>query len=122
MNEVKISTKVAEGQKSRISMKMNTQDLGVNWQAGDIIRVFANKGDGTLILKPVNKKSKKTIAHTLTKTGGGSFGNDLGLYLSHGARRFKKDFAKVDSVSAACRFLDAAKTKLQVYIPKEIYA
>lgn len=122
MNEIKLSTKVAEGQTSRLSMKMNTKDLGVNWEAGDIIRVFTNKKEGTLTLKRVEKKSKKTIAHTLTKTGGGSFGNDLGLYISHGVRRFKKDFNKVDSISAACRFVDAAKTKLEIYIPKEMYA
>lgn len=122
MNEIKLSTKVEEGKKSRLSMKMNTKDLGVNWESGDIIRVFTNKKDGTLTLKRVEKKSKKTIAHTLTKTGGGNFSNDLGLYISHGVRRFKKDFSKVDSISAACRFMDTAKTKLEIYIPKEIYA
>lgn len=121
MNEIKLSTKVAEGQTARLSMKMNTEDLGVNWQAGDIIRVFTNKKDGTLMLKKVEKKSKKTIAHTLTKTGGGNFSNDLGLFINHGKRRFKNEFAKVDSVSAACRFIDKAKTKLEVYIPKELY-
>lgn len=122
MNEIKLSTKVAEGQTSRLSMKMNTEDLGINWKEGDIIRVFASKKDNTLVLKRVGKKAKKTIAHTLTKTGGGNFGNDLGLYISHGVRRFKKEFAKVDSISAACRFVDKAKTKLEIYMPKEIYA
>lgn len=123
MNEIKLSTKVAEdGQKGRLSMKMNTQDLGVNWQEGDIIRIFANKREGTLTIKRVGTKSKKTIAHTLTKTGGGSFGNDLGIYMSHGVRRFKKEFAKVDSVSAACRFIDEDKNKLEIYMPKEIFA
>lgn len=121
MNEIKLSTKVAEGQKSRLSMKMNTQDLGVNWQEGDIIRVLANKKDNILTLKRVGKKSTKTISHTLTKTGGGDFSNDLGLYMSYGARRFKKQFAKVDSINAACRFIDKAKTKLEIYMPKEIY-
>ncbi len=122
MNEIKMSTKVAEGKTSRLSMKINVDDLGVNWKAGDIIRVFSGKTDGTLILKRVGKKSNKTIAHTLTKTGGGSFSNDLGLYISYGNRRFKKDFKKVDSINAACRFIDTAKTKLEVYMPKEIYA
>ena len=40
MNEIKMSTKVAEGKTSRLSMKINVDDLGVNWKAGDIIRVF----------------------------------------------------------------------------------
>jgi hypothetical protein len=122
MNEIKLSTKVAEGKTSRLSMKINTQDLGINWLEGDIIRVVASKKENTLTLKRVGKKAKKTIAHTLTKTGGGNFGNDLGLYISYGNRRFKKEFAKVDSISAACRFVDKAKTKIEIYMPKEIYA
>ena len=73
------------------------------------------------MLKRVGKKSSKTVAHKLTKTGGGKFSNNVGIYLSHGKRRFKDEFAKVDSISAACRFMDAAKTKLEVYMPKELF-
>lgn len=122
MNEVKISTKIVEGRKARLSMKINTEDLGVNWKQGDIIRIFSNKTEGILTLKRVGVKSKKTVAHKLTKTGGGSFSNDLGLYINHGARRFKNHFTSVNSINAACRFVDDAKTKLEIHLPKEIYA
>lgn len=121
MNEIKLSTKVQEGKKSRLAIQMNMKELGINWKQQDIIRVMSYKEDGTLILKKVGTKAKKTVSHTLTKTGGGQFNHDLGIFVSHNNRRFQKEFKAASSVNAGVRFLNEQKTMLQVYIPKEIY-
>jgi hypothetical protein len=119
MNEVKLSTNLSSN--ARLAIKLNVKELGVNWSASDIIRVISHKSDGTIILKKVNKKVKKTVSHTLTKTGGGDFSHDLGLYVKHTNRRFEKAFKPATSVNAGARFLDQNKTTLEVYMPKEIY-
>lgn len=121
MNEVKLSTQIQAGRNPRLSIKLNTKELGINWQSQDIIRVMSYKEDGTLILKRVGKKASKTVAHTLTKTGGGSFDHDLGIFVSHRPTRFRGDFKQVSSVSAGVRFIDSAKTMLQVFIPRDVF-
>lgn len=120
MNEIKLSTKVDKSV-NRLAIKMNTEDLGVKWNKGDIIRVMTYKDNNTIVLKKVGKKALKTIAHTLTVTGSGKFNHNLGLYVKHKSQRFKKDFKKVDSINAACRFLDKAKTQLEIYMPNEMF-
>ena len=119
MNEIKMSTNIREGRKPYLAMKMNVEDLGVDWSQGDVIRVLANKKANMLTLKRVNVKSAKTIAHRLTKTGGGNFSNDLGIYMSHGARRFQGEFADVQSVSAACR--KVGPDRIEVHVPRELF-
>lgn len=121
MNEVKLSTKVKDGQTPRLTIKMNMKELGLPWQSSDIIRVMSYKNDGTVVLKRVGTKAKKTVAHTLTKTGGGSFEHDLGIFITHKPRRFEGQFKAATSVNAGVRFLDENKTMLEIYIPKEIY-
>lgn len=120
MNEVTLSTQVKNG-KARLSIKLNVEELGLAWQASDIIRVMSYKEDGTLVLKKVGKKSAKTVAHTLTKTGGGDFSHDLGVFVSYRPTRFRNEFKSAQSVAAGARFIDSAKTLLQVYMPRDIF-
>lgn len=122
MNEVKVSTQSKESGKSRLSIKMDMDGLGLDWQKNDIIRVMSYKDTNSIVLKRVGKKAKKTIAHKLTSTGRGAFSHDLGLYVSHKLSRFKGEFVKSHSVTAAARFLDKDKTMLQIYLPNEIFA
>jgi hypothetical protein len=121
MNEIKMSTKVSDGQTSRLVLNMDINKLGVQWAPGDIIRVISHRKDGMLTLRKVNKKYSKTVAHTLTKTAGKEYSNSLGIYVSHSNRRFMKEFEKVQSVPAACRLTGKKMNEVQVYIPKEIY-
>lgn len=120
MNEIILSTQVSEGRKSRLSIKLDVASLGVDWNAKDIIRVRSYKKDGSIILSRVNVKAAKTVAYALTKTGGGSFSHDLGLYVAHKPKRFQK-LKAVTNVSAAARFIDKEKKLLQVFLPKEIF-
>lgn len=122
MNEIKLSTQSKENGKSRLSIKMDMESLGLDWQKNDIIRVMSYKDTNSIVLKRVGKKAKKTVAHTLTTTGRGSFSHDLGLYVAHKSSRFKGEFAQSHSVTAAARFLDKKKTMLQIYLPNEIFA
>lgn len=121
MNEITLSTRVKDGQTSRLSIKMNMESLGLPWKASDIIRVMSYKEDGSIILKRVGTKSSKTVAHTLTKTGGGQFEHDLGIFMNYKPTRFRKAFKEAKSVTTGARFLDEKKTKLQVYIPRELF-
>lgn len=122
MNEIMLSTQVAEGRTSRLSIKMDVKSLGVDWAETDIIRVRSYKKDGSMILCRANKKVAKTVSYQLTKTGGGAFSHDLGIYVSHRPRRFSGKLAAVNNVSAAARFIDKNKKYLQVFLPKEIFA
>lgn len=122
MNEVKVSTQMKQNGKSRLSIKMDMESLGLDWQKNDIIRVMSYKDSNTIVLKRVGKKAKKTVAHTLTTTGRGNFAHDLGLYVSHKPSRFKGEFVNKNSVNTAVRFLDDEKTMLQIYLPNEIFA
>ncbi len=121
MNEIKLATKVTEGRASRLAIQMNMKDLDLPWEKNDIIRVMSYKEDGTLLLKRVGKKSQKTVAHTLTKTGGGAYEHDLGIFVAHKPTRFRAAFKPSTTVSAAARFLDKKQNILQIFIPKEIY-
>ena len=121
MNEITLSTQMSAGRAPRLSVKMNTKALGVNWAANDIIRVMSYKEDGTIILKRVGKKVDKTVSYGLTKTGGGNFAHSLGLFITHRKTRFKKPFQAASNISAGARFLDEQKTMLQVYLPREIF-
>lgn len=120
MNEVKLSTRVTE-KMSRLAIKLNLKELGVGWSKNDVIRIISHKEDGTLILKRVGTKAKKTVAHTLTSTGSGTFSHDVGLYMSYKPRRFRNKFKEASSVTAGVRFIDEAKTLLQVFLPRDIF-
>ena len=122
MNEITLSTQIAQGRAPRLSVKLDTAALGLDWEATDIIRVMSYKEDGTLILKRVGKKVAKTVSYALTKTGGGQFAHSLGLYISHRPTRFSKMFKPANNISAGARFIDAQKTMLQVYIPRDVFA
>lgn len=122
MNQIKLSTKIQEGRNARLSVKLNMESLGLDWKASDVVRVFSYKEDGAIVLKRIPQKTPKAICHTLTKTGGGNFTNDVGVFINHRHTRFKADFAPVNSINARYRFLDAEKTMLKIYMPKEIFA
>ena len=122
MNAIKISTQIQEGRSNRLSVKLNTQALGLPWQAQDVIRVVSYRDDGAIILKRVANKSPKTIAHKLTKTGGGAFGNDLGLFITHRPTRFAGDFASVSSLPVRHRMVGKNKSMVKIYLPNELFA
>jgi hypothetical protein len=120
MNEVKLSTNVGNSA-SRLAIKLDVEALGVNWVQSDIIRVISHKKDGTLILKRVGTKAKKTVSHMLTSTGGGSFSHNLGIFMSYKPRRFRNKFKDAASVNVGARFIDEAKTLLQIFLPRDIF-
>ncbi|MDQ1326211.1 MAG: hypothetical protein QG564_1336 [Campylobacterota bacterium] len=120
MNEVTLSTNV-KNDSPRLAIKMDVTKLGVQWGINDVIRVMSYKKDGTLILKRVGTKSAKTVAHKLTKTGGGDFDHSLGIYVSYKPTRFRNKFKSASSVSAGARFIDAGKNMLQVFLPRDIF-
>ena len=122
MNEVKLSTKLEAGRKDRLAIRINTEGLGFDWKAGDIIRVITSKKENKLVLKKVGKKINKTISYTLTKGGGGSCENELGIYVTHRARRFKSKFSEMNSVNAACRVSNKKLQHLEVHMPSEAFA
>lgn len=122
MNEIMLSTQVAEGRTSRLSIKLDVKSLGLDWSEQDIIRVRSYKKDGSMVLCRVGKKVSKTVTYQLTKTGGGSFSHDLGLYVAHRPTRFSGKLKSANNVSAAARFIDKDKKYLQVFLPKEIFA
>jgi hypothetical protein len=121
MNEVKLSTQIQPGQTPRLSIKLNVKELGLSWKEHDIIRVLSYKKDGTIVLKKVGVKAKKTVAHTLTKTGSGTFKHELGIYVSHKVKRFRNEFKPAMSISAGVRFIDDKKTLLQIFMPRDIF-
>ena len=121
MNEITLSTQTALGRAPRLSVKLDTQALGLDWRETDIIRVMSYKQDGTLILKRVGKKVAKTVSYALTKTGGGTFAHCLGLYVTHRPTRFRNEFKPATTVSAGARFIDEAQTMLQVFLPRDIF-
>lgn len=121
MNEVTLSTQMAQGRAPRLSIKLDVDSLGVDWQAQDVIRVMSYKEHGKVILKRVGKKASKTVAYGLTKTGGGDFAHSLGLYVTHRPTRFSGDFKLANNVSAAVRFVDGNPNLLEVHLPQEIF-
>ena len=121
MNEITLSTQIAQGRAARLSVKLDTKALGLDWNENDIIRVMSYKKDGTIVLKRVGKKVAKTVCHTLTKTGGGNFAHGLGIFISHRPKRFRNNFKAATTVSAGARFIDANNTLLQVFIPRDIF-
>lgn len=121
MNEIKLQTQVSEGRNSRLSIKIDVKSLGVDWSANDVIRVRSYKEDGTLILSRVGKKAAKTVAYSLTKTGGGQFAHDLGIYVGHRPTRFSRPLKAGASVATGARFIDKEKKMLQVFLPRDIF-
>lgn len=122
MNAIKLSTQIQTGRSNRLSVKLNPQALGLPWKAQDVIRVLSYRDDGAIILKRVANKSPKTIAHKLTKTGGGSFDNDLGLFITHRPNRFAGDFTAVSSMPVRYRMVGKNKSMIKIYLPQEIFA
>lgn len=122
MNEIKLSTQVSEGKNARLAIKIDVESLGVDWKESDIIRVRSYKKNGSLILSKVGTKAKKTVAYGLTKTGGGAFSHDLGIYVNHKKTRFAKEFQPSKTVAAGARFVGGNNKQVEVFLPREIFA
>lgn len=123
MQEVKISTNVNEaGTKGNMSIKLDVESMGLNWNKGDTIRVKTYKKEGRIVLKAVGKKISKTVCHKLTTTGGSATTHALGFKLNYRKSRFKGPLAQIKTIDAATRFTNKKNNEIEIFLPREVFA
>lgn len=98
---------------------MSLDELGLNWNENDIIRVRSLKKQGKIILERQPNRYAKQVAYRLTKTAGGQSKHQLGIYISQKNTRFSK-LANTNATPAAFRKI--SDKSVEVHLPQEIFA